>query len=249
MQFFDKFNRFYTTSPLTASSHRLNGRYEAIITENEKLLAGAKVLDIASHDGRWTFAAIQAGAGYVEGIEPRQELINNAIETFDYYEVPPEKYGFKCNDVFEVLKGQSFDVVLCLGFFYHTIRHAELLDRIERTGARFVIIDTEVTPPSHQPLVTDSNHPRLIHNNLYNMQILREPVADKRMAYHDSLTRGGNTLIGRPSRATVEYLANHFGYSCTRYDWQEHFVRYPEHATTMNDYSQGWRDTFYLTKP
>jgi hypothetical protein len=248
MQFFDKFNRFYNTSQTSPFPHRLNGRYEAIIARNTNLLSGAKILDIASHDGRWTFAALQAGASYVKGIEPRQELIDNAIETFAHYEIAPARYIFKCGDVFDLLADESFDVVLCLGFFYHTIRHAELLDRIERTGARFVIIDTEVTPTSDELPITTTDDPRLIFNNPYGIQLLRDPVSNQQMACHDSLTRDGFTLVGRPSRAAVQYLSNHFGYSCTNYDWHSHFIRNPERASSMHDYCQGWRDTFYLSK-
>ncbi len=248
MRFFDKFSRFYNTSQTSPFPHRLNGRYEAIIAQNVELFAGAKILDIGSHDGRWTFAAIQAGASHVKGIEPRQELIDNAIETFTEYGIDSAKYTFECGDVFELLKSESFDLVLCLGFFYHTIRHAELLDRIERTGARFVIIDTEVIPPSNQPETAADNSSRLVFDNPYEIQLLREPVGEQQMAYSDLLTRDGNTLVGRPSRAAVQYLSNHFGYSCVHYDWCSHFLRNPEQDSSMADYSQGWRDTFYLSK-
>jgi hypothetical protein len=249
MQFFDKFNRFYSTSQSSPLPHRLNGRYEAIISQNADLFSGAKILDIASHDGRWTFAAIQAGASYVKGIEPRQELIDNAIQTFTEYGIAPTKYTFERGDVFELIKTESFDMVLCLGFFYHTIRHAELLDRIERTGTRFIIIDTEVIPSPNQSATPATDTPRLIFNNPNDIQLFREPVDNQKMAYYDSLTRDGNTLVGRPSRAAIEYLSNHFGYSCTHYDWQSHFLRNPEQSSSMKDYSQGWRDTFYLSKP
>jgi protein-L-isoaspartate O-methyltransferase len=249
MQFFDKFSRFYTTSKTSPFPHRLNGRYEAIIAENVDLLAGAKILDIASHDGRWTFAALQAGASYVKGIEARQELIDNASETFDYYGIASTRYDFECGDVFDLLSSKSFDVVLCLGFFYHTIRHAELLDRIDRTGARFIIVDTEVIPTSDQMPVRTTDDDRLVYNNPYSIQLFREPVVDEQMACHDSLTRDGYTVVGRPSRAAIQYLSNHFGYSCKHYDWHSHFVRNPERAPSMPDYYQGWRDTFYLSKP
>lgn len=253
MHFFDQFNRFYTTSQTSPFPHRLNGRHDAIIARNSDFLSGAKILDIASHDGRWTFAALKAGAAYVKGIEPRRELIDNALETFSHYGVSPERFTFECGDVFELLAGESFDVVLCLGFFYHTIRHAELLDRIERTGAALVILDTEVAPTPDESRATEGrttapDDSRLIFNNPNDVQLLREPVSDEQMAFHDSLTRNGYTLVGRPSRAAVQYLSDHFGYSCSHYDWQAHFVRHPERVSSMSDYAQGWRDTFYLSK-
>jgi len=248
MNFFDRFCRFYTTSKTSPFPHRLNGRYEAIIANNSDLFAGKRVLDIASHDGRWSFAALHAGASYVKGIEPRQELIDNAIETFICYGISPTQYNFLCGDVFDLLDGEPFDIVFCLGFFYHTIRHAELLNLIDRTGANFIIIDTEVTPASDQLVSRENSDPRLIHGNPFEIQLLRDPVDNPQMACQDSLTRDGFTLVGRPSKAAVQYMSNHFGYSCDGYDWCSHFLKNPEQVSSMPDYDQGWRKTFYLSK-
>ena len=85
--FFDQYDRFYTTSQTSPFPHRLNGRHQAIIARNASIISGKRVLDIASHDGRWSFAALQAGAAHVTGIEPRRELIANAHETFAHYGV------------------------------------------------------------------------------------------------------------------------------------------------------------------
>ena len=248
MQFFDQYDRFYATSQTSPHPHRLNGRHEAIISRNAHLLSGKKILDIASHDGRWSFAALQAGAAFVKGIEPRQQLIDNAVNSFDHYGIEPGRYKFERGDVFDLLGNESFDVVLCLGFFYHTIRHAELLDRIERTGAKFVVIDTEVTPPSGEASVGKPNDPRLVFNNPNTIQLLHDLVSDEQMACTDSLTRDGKTLVGRPSRAAVKFLSSHFGYSCTNFDWKSYFVENSESILPMNDYYKGWRDSFFLSK-
>ena len=93
---------------------------------------GKRVLDIASHDGRWTMAAIDAGASHVLGIEARKALVDAAHATFAKYAVMPKKFGFITGDVHDVLTRVppgSIDTVLCLGFFYHTIHHGLLLAR------------------------------------------------------------------------------------------------------------------------
>lgn len=249
MKFFDHYQHFYTTSQTSPYPHRLNGRHEAIFARNAARFAGKRVLDIASHDGRWSFAALKAGAAHVTGIEPRQELIGNARETFASYEVEASCFDFLAGDVFDLLGGKSFDVVLCLGFYYHTIRHAELLDLIERSGAGFVVIDTEVTPTVDEIAVSPTSDPRLVYGNPYAIQLLSDPVDDQQMAWQDSLTRNGRTLVGRPSRAAVKYMAEHFGYECETYDWLSHFQARPEQAAFMVDYQEGWRDTFFLSKP
>ena len=39
---------------------------------------------------------------------------------------------------------EHYDVVLCLGFLYHTARHVELMELIRRTEAPVVISDTMI---------------------------------------------------------------------------------------------------------
>jgi len=70
----------------------LSARHAAIVETNADKLAGCRVLDIASHDGRWSFAAPQAGAAHIVGIEPRVELVDNARETFSLYGTEPERF-------------------------------------------------------------------------------------------------------------------------------------------------------------
>ncbi len=105
------------------------------------------MLDLASHDGRWTFAAIKAGAAHVLGIEARQYLIDRARKTFADYGMEQEKFEFIQGDVFDVLRRSICgDTVLCLGFLYHTLRHAELIHLISVTRATAIMIDTELVP-------------------------------------------------------------------------------------------------------
>jgi len=246
--FFDRYERFYSTSKTSPLPDRLNSRYDAIIARNRELLAGRRVLDIASHDGRWSFAALSAGAAHVHGIEPREELIGHACATFSSYGIDESRYSFACGDVFNLIQGTQYDVVLCLGFYYHTIRHAELLDLIERTGAKLVIIDTEVTPYADEMVVKASDDARLVHGNPYGVQLLRDQVDDEQMAWSDSMTRNGYTIVGRPSRAAMNFLANHFGFRPSRFDWTRYLAEHPEAIPSVFDYADGWRDTFYLAR-
>lgn len=249
MGFFDNYERFYSTSETTPIPQRLNARHTAIFERNLDAFAGMRVLDIASHDGRWTLAAIKAGAAHVVGIEPRRELVDNAVLTLSEYGIDPGMFDLQIGDIFDTIRGQRFDVVLCLGFYYHTIRHAQLLDLIERTGAGFVIIDTEVTPLIEEKPVLPSGDPRLVYRNPNEIQILIDPVEDQRMAWTDSLTRNGRTIVGRPSRAAIAFLAGHFGYHVEMFDWPDYFAVHPEAVPSMADYADRWRETFYLSKP
>ena len=119
--FAEDYPRFLEVSELRPKPQRVNERYEAIFASNRDIFTGARVLDLASHDGRYSFAALTAGATHVTGVEVRSSLVDQARETFGFYGQDPDTYRFVCGDVFEVLAQQSFDVdvVLCLGYLYH----------------------------------------------------------------------------------------------------------------------------------
>src|SRR5438046_1422930 len=69
--FFDQYPRFYETSQTGNVAGRLNQRHHAIFTQNADIFPGARVLDIVSHDGRYSLAALKSGASHVLGIEGR----------------------------------------------------------------------------------------------------------------------------------------------------------------------------------
>jgi hypothetical protein len=235
--FFSQFDRFLTTSTTSPFLLRLNGRHEAIIAPNAQILQGKRILDIASHDGRWSFAALKAGAAHVTGIEPRQQLIDNARNTFTAYGVSADAYEFIRGDVFDILAQRPlrFDVVLCLGFYYHTIRHVELFDRLERSGASHIVIDTAIAPSAGEG---DSG---AIH-------LVPDRVDLDAHACLDSATRGGTTIVGHPSRTAVRYIASHFGFDTTEFDWKPFFVRNPDSANDMADYAADLRTTIYCKR-
>lgn len=247
MGFFDQFSRFYRTSLTSPFPDRLNARHEAIIKRNAAWLAGKRVLDIASHDGRWTFAALKAGAAHVIGVEPRQELIDNARKTFHDYGISDSSYEFWTTGVMEAVDRVQVDAVLCLGFYYHTRYHIDLMDKAERTGARFVVIDTEIVPEQVSLSAADGD-PRQVFTNPFVFDLIRDKVDDQQMAYADSATRDGYTLVMRPSRAAIHGIARHFGFEVTEFDWPGHFLANPSHRASMVDYAEGWRSTFYLQR-
>ncbi len=61
--FFGKYPRFLETSGTASKPDRLNLRYEAMIQANCDILEGARVLDIASHDGRWSLVVRRPTGG------------------------------------------------------------------------------------------------------------------------------------------------------------------------------------------
>lgn len=227
--FFDQYPRFYETSETFASPSRLKLRHEAIIGENRDVFEGRRVLDIASHDGRWSFAALQAGAASVVGIEGRPELVDAANATFAHYGVSPERHRFVAGDVFDVLAREpwEFDVVLCLGFLYHTLRYNELMASIRRCGPAYLIVDTEVA---------DGTPPRV--------DIRVEDVGPQRNAVADDYAHAGRVLSGRPTLAGLETIVGAYGFEVERLsDWAGLVRDNPEDAPKVKNYRRGRRVT------
>lgn len=227
--FFDRHPRFYGTSRTAPHRGRLNLRYEAIFAENRDLFDEARVVDIASNDGRWSFAAVKLGAAEVVGIEARDELVRTARENFQQYGIDPGRYEFVAGDLFEVLarrRGEA-DVVLCLGFLYHTLRYPELMRCVRDLNARHLIIDTMVMPEGTEPVV----------------RVGAERVQSQRNAVSDCYSYGSRTLVGWPSLAALELLVESYGFAVERYsDWGSLLRDNPQLAN-VSDYARRRRVT------
>ncbi|MDI6909140.1 class I SAM-dependent methyltransferase [Nocardioides sp.] len=231
--FFDRFPEFYDTSETSSFPWRLNLRHDAIFAEHADLFSGARVLDIASHDGRWSMAALDAGAAFVLGVEARPELVDRADATLRRYGVDEARFRFVAGDVFEVLAHEEpqVDVVLCLGFLYHTLRHNELFTRIRRTGATHLLLDTEIHRGA-EPVV----------------RLADEHVARQGNAVADAFSYGDTVLTGRPTLAALDLLARTQGFDVERLsDWDGLLRDNPE-ADQVRDYRIGRRATLRLRR-
>lgn len=208
--FFDTYPLFLETSKTHPGRGRLNMRYEAIFTENKELFDGARVLDIASHDGRWSLAALASGAKSVIGIEGREHLAANAAENLQHYGYTSDRFRFIVGDLHQVLNQEDLDVdvVLCLGFLYHTLRYNELLHGIRRTNAHHVIIDT-------------STEPRVMLDPTPSIKVHVEGIAHEGNAVRDSYAVSRRVLVGQPNLAAIQQMMGAYGYRYeSRSDWR-----------------------------
>lgn len=204
MGFFDEHSQFLDSSIVGNWGDRLNARYEAIVEANKSVFDGARVLDLASHDGRWSYAALDAGAAHVLGIEVRPELAASAARNMTALGVSPDRYRFEIGDLFERKEvfREPFDVVLCLGFLYHTTRHVELLQLIRSTNAPTVIIDTAVVPLKG------------------NFNYIGAEISDRPSNGRDAFSvRGDRMLFAVPTVGALQLMLQHYGYTVRQIDW------------------------------
>ncbi len=204
--FFDDHPEFLKTSRTASSRSRLNLRHQALIEEHRDVLQGRTVVDIASHDGRWSFAALEAGAARVVGIEGRGRLVRQARRTLREKGVEEDRFRFVRGDVHERIFGDDIrgDVVFCFGFLYHTARYVELMAGIRSTGAEYVIVDTRVLPDEERPIV----------------EYRTEHTATEALAIRDRFALDRKVISGVPSEAAVVLMLDAAGYEVDqRTDW------------------------------
>lgn len=185
---------------------RLNKRHARIVAPFAPEIAGARVLDLAAHDGRWSYALAAAGAAQVVGVEGRQNLI-------DRFAAYPDatlraKVDLRRNDIFaemeaDAARGARYDVVAVFGILYHVMDHFRLFQLIRRLSPRLVIVDSEfMTRPA--PMI------QLVRERTDNVLNAIPQVEGQEIA-----------IKGVPSYAAMEAIAEALGYGVTWIDWQD----------------------------
>jgi SAM-dependent methyltransferase len=206
------FPDFFQRHPLFLSSqtgvrgHRLEGRAHALIETNKDIIRGARILDLASHDGRWMCAALEAGASKVVGIEAREHLVERTHQYLTEYGISKDKYHVIQGDIFEQLPlvpRNSIDVVFCFGIFYHIMHHFLLLSLIKQLGAKYLILDSVLINDKHESI-------RLFEEDVKRDGSSIETVEGKDRA-----------LIGIPTTAAVTRMFKHLDFEYHFIDWDE----------------------------
>ncbi len=81
------------------------------------------------------------------GIEAREHLVKHAEDNLRAYAVPEAQVQFVLGDVFrklDELEPERFETICCFGFFYHTMHHMLLLNKIARLRPAHLILDTSI---------------------------------------------------------------------------------------------------------
>ncbi len=201
-----------------SSVDRLNSRFYHLIEPFKSDISGARVFDIASHDGRWAYAFAGAGAKEVVGVEARQEL----IDRFDNY--PDKRLTSRVNliknDLFleldrQVANGETYDVVSVFGILYHIMDHFRLLNAVRALKPKIVIVDSEFMDRPGQMV-----------------QIFREKT-EKPLNAAPQFDGQQVAVVGYPSFKAMDVMADVLNYDLEWIDW----TLYPENQRqSVKDY-------------
>lgn len=155
-------------------------------------LVGKRVLDLGCNAGFWSLRAVEAGCEHVLGIDGRQMHVEQAELVFSGKGIPRDRWEFRCADVFDYLAAatERFDIVLCLGLFYHVSKQVTLLERIAAVNDDLLVLDTALS--RRQGAV---------------LELFRESLDEPRNACDYE-------LVMHPSRAAVWAMVRQFGYRC-----------------------------------
>jgi hypothetical protein len=221
-RFFDSFPRFVDSSETGPWLDRLNARYLGLIHAQRDVFPGTRVLDLASHDGRFSFAALANGAREVVGVDVKDDLVAIGMEHFASYGIEPSRYSFLVGDLFDAVhQAGSFDVVLCFGILYHICDHMLLFNLIAEANPRVVLIDT-------------------------NVSSLPGSVIEVRSPLAAGPPELGSQLEGHPSPLALHAMLASFGWEVSFVDWAATGLTDRPH---MQDYRAGTRATAVVTCP
>jgi predicted nicotinamide N-methyase len=178
--------------PTLVNRHRQRKRYffDPLVKLCGGSLKGKRVLDLGCNAGFWSLCAIEAGCDQVVGIDGRAMHVEQANLIFEASGVALHRYSFLHANLFDMpeLDLGTFDIVLCLGLFYHVCRHMTLLEWIAQRNTDLLVIDTVLsTLPGSA------------------MQVNHEPLDDPR----NSCDR---ELVMVPTRQAVHDLVGQVGY-------------------------------------
>ena len=219
--FFDSFPDFYSTSMTGPSANRLNNRYRILIENNRNIIENSRILDLASHDGRWSFAALMNKANKVVGIEGKSHLVENAKKNMEKNGIEKERYSFIHGDILKKIKdlpSESVDIVFCFGIFYHIMHHMELLLEIQRLKPKFLIIDSHIST-SQDPVI----------------QLKLESVNEGSAI---NLIKSDKALVGWPGKTALDIMLNQIDFQPNYYDWHNQGIT---NWDDLGDYRDNWR--------
>jgi hypothetical protein len=264
---------FLKSSSVRAIPNRLNWRAEVLLSRNAAAFRGKRVLDLASHDGRFMHAALANGASHVVGVEVREEHVRHARENLTGCGYAADRFEAVCGDFVQYLKtveAGAFDTILCFGVLSHMVEHVEIFSEIRRIAPENFILDTWVALPRWNLRERARNW--RVNRYVANMQQgggrpasafgrLLEWIDDvvpgrgNRVGtlvflYEDTRAPGATArqsgLMAWGDRTLVEMLFDHYDFTHRRVDWRAQGV---DDWTELDDYRRGARESWIATLP
>jgi hypothetical protein len=146
--FFDSYPCFTQGDEVVSNPQRLNLRWSGMIGAQQEALAGKRVMEAGCMDGRWLFAALQAGASHAVGIEESPEWAERASRNLEGLGVPADRYTILSGNFFDHAAKCDYeaDTLFVVGFIGMGLRNFAIFDQFRYSSATCMIFDDWVFP-------------------------------------------------------------------------------------------------------
>ncbi len=151
------------------------------------------------------------------------------------------QFEFVEADVFDYLAScelGQFDVILCLGFFYHTIRQVELLENFRRLQPHHVVLDTYIARGNFKLKPYTSAFGKSMRGNKNDAILALRSESHK----SEASTTESIDLVAWPTKSFIETMFPAYGFSLDELAW-----RGINDWTGIRDYQAGDRVSYLAT--
>jgi len=233
----------------------VNGRIDVLLDNNRKFLQDKSILDVGSHTGIFSWAALQLGANFVHGIDVEKRTIERCENLFLKEKVGISRYKFEVEDIIEFLEGieeNSFDTVFCFGVMYYMTEPYRLLKLMARAAKETILIDTFTASYSAvQGKDAPKTHPHLT-NQILNLPLMMAcPTQAEKKDYTltESFNRKGRnlSLTTLPTQAMLELWIESLGLAWELLDWSNHITQpcsFQDLLTPEQKLASHWADVY-----
>lgn len=211
----------------------LNARIENLLANNRDALQGKRVLDMASHIGTFSYAALNMGADFVHGVDTEERTVKKCLELFEESRAERTSYRFEAKDVFDLLENSpanSWDTILCFGMLYYTTEPLRLLRLMKNAARECILLDTFTAAyAAIQGKDAAGIYPLMQNETLELPMTLTSMTQSGKKDYRlpQSFDHKGKELSFAtfPTRALLEIWFASLNMKCQRLDWSAYKVR------------------------
>ena len=233
----------------------LNSRIEVLLQQNRDCIQGKRILDIGSHIGTFSYAALKMGAKFVHGIDTEEDTINRCHKLFREQEVAESDYRFEVADVTDFLKNlpdNFYDTIFCFGTLYYLEEPLALLKQMNRVANDTVLLDTFTAAyAAVQGKDSLKVHPAIKPSTLDLPLMIVSLTQPGKGDYHlpQSFDYSGKTLsqITLPTKALLEIWFQSIGMGFKQLDWSKFIQRQCSYEDLVAPGQKGnshWADVY-----
>ena len=233
----------------------INARIDILLNKNPEAIQNKSILDVGSHTGIFSFAALQLGAKDVYGVDVEDLTVKRCDSLFLKEGVSPKKYTFKVENIInflEKVEENSFDTIFCFGVMYYITEPYRLLKLMARAAKDSILIDTFTAAYSAvQGKEAQHIHPHLTDHILQLPLMIACPTQTGKKDYTlpETFNRNGRnlSLTNLPTQSMLELWFESLNLTWRLLDWSNYITRncsFHDLLTPEQKVSSHWADIY-----